>query len=494
MARVRAVLLQPNPKTGAFEANLSAVKRLCAEAASGADLIVVPFGALEGGTGHDALTWPDIAADRDRVLEAFAKLAPAAATAVFYAGDDGVRCRVFSPEGVRDRSWPTVFTVGGIRFGGANDDCDAVLDAARLVKAEARRPVPATLNRPVLAAGIAGGQDATVFSGDTGAWTAESTVTLPFWREGALTVDIEKTPGGLSVTEAARLESGVKPVCADERYEALRTAVADYVGKNGIKGCVLGLSGGIDSALVASLARDAIGAERVRVVKLPSRFTSDLSNDAADDLARRQGLRIDTLSIEPLFKTAVDVLAPVYEGRPWDLAEENIQARLRGMLLMGVANKFGLLLLCTSNKAEAAMGYGTLYGDITGGYAPLIDLWKEDVVALCRARNASDTDPDVIPEEIITREPSAELHEGQKDSDSLPPYPTIARVVKHVSAGRSLSELPADIDPALARRIVTQLLANGFKRAQGIPGPIITATPLARYAAWGVTRGRPNLG
>ena len=140
------------------------------------------------------------------------------------------------------------------------------------------------------------------------------------------------------------------------------------------------------------------------------------------------------------------------------------------------------------------MRYETHDGDITGGYAPLVDLWKEDVVALCRARNASDTDPNVIPEEIITREPSAELHEGQKDSDSLPPYPTIARVVEHVSSGRSLSELPADIDPALARRIVTQLLANGFKRAQGIPGPIITATPLARYAAWGVTRGRPNLG
>lgn len=489
MQRLNAVLVQPNPKTGDFRGNMKAVKRLCADAGR-ADLIVVPYGSIEGGTGHASLGWPDIRSDRDRVLASAAAIAPDSTVAVFYVGEDGPRCRLFTPSGVKDRHWPSVFSTGGVRFGGENDDCDVVLDAARLIRAQERRTE--IEGRTVLAAGIAGGQDTEVFAGDTRARSEDGVVcSLPPWTEGALALSIECRDGVLRMTETGRVLSGIEPVCADDRYEALRAAVRDYVGKNRISGCVLGLSGGIDSALAASLARDAVGADRVRVVRLPSRFTSALSNDAADDLARRQGLRIDTLSIEPLFKTAVEVLAPVYEGRPWDLAEENIQARLRGMLLMGVANKFGLLLLCTSNKAEAAMGYGTLYGDITGGFAPLIDLWKEDVVALCRARNASESDPDVIPEEIITREPSAELREDQKDSDSLPPYPIIARVVEHVSAGGTLAELPADIDPALARRIVTQLLQNGFKRAQSIPGPVITGTPLSAYAAWGINRAKP---
>ena len=178
------------------------------------------------------------------------------------------------------------------------------------------------------------------------------------------------------------------------------------------------------------------------------------------------------------------MLAPEFAGRPWDVTEENLQARIRGMLLMAHANKNGDILLCTSNKAEAAMGYGTLYGDLTGGFAPLIDLWKREVYELCLARNTWKAD---IPERILTRAPSAELRPGQKDSDSLPPYDLIEKTLTHYLTHRGLEGI--DVEEATARDIVRRFLMNNFKRAQGIPGPLLGLTPpLSIVADWGLTR------
>ncbi|EJX10550.1 glutamine-dependent NAD(+) synthetase [gut metagenome] len=251
---------------------------------------------------------------------------------------------------------------------------------------------------------------------------------------------------------------------------------------------MLGLSGGIDSALSATLARDAIGAEKVRVIRLPSRFTSQLSNESAEELAERQHLKLDTLPIEAGVTALEETLAGLFEGQAPDVTEENLQARVRGTLLMAVANKFNLLLLCNANKAESAMGYSTLYGDQTGGLAPLADLWKGDVVELCRARNRYAKDPDVIPVEIIDREPSAELRDNQRDSDTLPPYAEIECVLRTLLKKGSLKNVET-IDRSIAERIVRMTMRAAFKRAQAVPGVVITDEPLSRLAVWGMNTG-----
>ncbi len=480
MPTLRVTLLQPNPKSGDFAGNLAAAASL---AKHETDLVIAPIGTIEGGTGQAALQWPDLRAAYETVLASVPKAFGGRKVLLLSGTPEAPQWHLWEKGTVKSGGWPALLSVGGVTFG-ADDEADVRLDAADFSTAPSRRTA-APSEKLFLSAGIAGGQDQMIFAGDTGFSVDGESVRLPAWSAGAMTLLLEK---GARKVSAALLETDSAapvPLADDERYEALRAALRDYVAKSGVKGIVLGLSGGIDSALSATLAADAIGASRVRVVRLPSRFTSGLSNDAAQALAERQGLRLDTLPIESLFDEFNTVLAPVFKDCAWDITEENIQARVRGTLLMALANKYGLLLLCNGNKAEAAMGYGTLYGDLTGGFAPLADLWKDDVRALCRARNASAVSPDVIPEEIIEREPSAELREGQKDSDSLPPYALIERVVEHVAAGGAVADL-ADVDPAEARRIVKRLLGNAFKRAQGIPGPILTQTPLSLFSAWGI--------
>jgi NAD+ synthetase len=285
------------------------------------------------------------------------------------------------------------------------------------------------------------------------------------------------------------------PLASDESREALAWAaivrsIRDYCGKNGFRKAWLGLSGGIDSALVLALAAEALGAANVTAVRLPSRYTAGLSNDLADVQARKLGVELLTVPIAEPFEGFLRALAPAFSGRARDVAEENLQSRSRGVLLMALSNKLGGLVLTTGNKSEYAVGYATIYGDMCGGFAPIKDLYKTEVYALCRWRNAQG-DGEVIPEEVITRAPSAELRENQTDQDSLPPYEVLDGIL-----GLYIDQeaAPADIvlegfDPATVRRVLTLLRQSEWKRRQAAPGPKLSRRAFGRERRYPITSG-----
>ena len=269
-------------------------------------------------------------------------------------------------------------------------------------------------------------------------------------------------------------------------YEALTTGIRDYVDRNGFPGALVGLSGGIDSALVTALACDALGGERVWAVSMPSRYTADMSNQDAAEQARRLGCRYSTIPIEPVVSACEQVLAELFAGRPADITEENLQSRTRGTLLMALSNKFGHLLLATGNKSEMAVGYATLYGDMAGGFAPIKDIYKTAVYELARYRNRISA---VIPERVLTRPPSAELRSDQKDSDSLPDYELLDAVLAaYVEEQRSIGQIVADgFDEAVVRRVAALVRRSEYKRRQAPPGPKITARAFGRDRRYPIT-------
>jgi len=271
-------------------------------------------------------------------------------------------------------------------------------------------------------------------------------------------------------------------------WRAIVRGLRDYCGKNGFDRVWLGLSGGIDSGLVLALAVDALGARNVAAVRLPSRYTSDLSNDLADEQARLLGVRLETVAIEAPFTGFLQALAPLFEGLAPGTAEENLQSRSRGALMMALSNRFGGLLLTTGNKSEYAVGYATIYGDMCGGFAPIKDLYKGEVQALCRWRNARSP---AIPEEVITRPPSAELRENQTDQDSLPPYEVLdAILVRHVDQEQSLDEIvAAGYDHATVERILKLVRISEWKRRQAAPGPKLSRRAFGRERRYPITSG-----
>ena len=275
-----------------------------------------------------------------------------------------------------------------------------------------------------------------------------------------------------------------------EVYNALVLGTRDYVRKNGFRHVLLGVSGGIDSALVAAIARDALGADSVTGVKLPSRYSSEHSIADADELGTRLGIEILELGIEPVFQSALDVLRATFADRPVDIAEENLQARARGMLLMALSNKFGWLLLSTGNKSELATGYSTLYGDMAGGYAVIKDVPKTLVYELARWRNAQADGP-VIPVSTIDKPPSAELRPDQKDQDSLPPYDVLDAILeKYVEEDWSLQEIvDAGHDEAVVRRVLHLVDLNEYKRRQSAPGVKITPRAFGKDRRLPITSG-----
>lgn len=487
MAKATITLLQPNPVSGRADMNVKQVKSLveALPATDGPNLIVVPLASLEGATGDRALGWVNAQKDLHEAVQSLLTLVvPGRSILMAFTAADGQTEYLFlskdTPQGRIENGtlfWQDLSLALSQQAGG-----EAVLCLNEL--SYCGTGISMDSERPLLVAGIAGGDGERIYAGETGLYGSE-TAALPLWQAGAL--QVQRTQDGRWV-EAARTQPAYAPCCADERYEALRAGLRDYVNKAGIPGVVLGLSGGIDSALVLALAVDALGADRVRCVLLPSRFTSAMSLTLARQAAKNAGVQLDELSIEGMFEQALTTLSPVFGPARWDVTEENIQARIRGLLLMAMANKQGRLLLCTSNKAEAAMGYGTLYGDLTGGYAPLIDLWKDEVVALCRARNASETSPDLIPEGIIEREPSAELRAGQLDSDALPPYDDIRDIVTWILMGEPVEQLQGKYDRTVIARVTAALTGTIFKRAQSIPGPQVSPYPLALIRDWPTTQ------
>jgi NAD+ synthase (glutamine-hydrolysing) len=278
---------------------------------------------------------------------------------------------------------------------------------------------------------------------------------------------------------------------ADDRarfYRALVRGTRDYVEKNGFPGVLLGLSGGVDSALTLAIAVDALGPARVTAVMMPTRFTSQLSLDEAAAQAKLLGVHYHVVPIEDAFASMREALAPVFGDRPADITEENLQARIRGMILMALSNKLGSMVLSTGNKSEMACGYATLYGDMCGGFAPLKDVYKTEVWALCRHRNAISP---AIPEAVITRPPSAELRDNQKDQDSLPPYELLDEILKrYIEQDRSRAEIIAEgFDAATVQRVVRMVLRNEYKRRQSAPGPRITRRAFGRDRRYPITTG-----
>ena len=303
---------------------------------------------------------------------------------------------------------------------------------------------------------------------------------LPYFEECVRTYDLETVQKGGRHQEQTKDKMTLI-------HDALVTGIRDYFGKLGLKKAILGLSGGIDSAVVAVLAQRALGAENVRVILMPSQFSSDHSINDARELAQNLNVQYDIIQIESIYNAYEQVLQPHFAGTQFDVTEENIQARIRGMLLMSISNKFGNILLNTSNKSEAAVGYGTLYGDMAGGLSVIADIYKTEVFELSRFMNK---DGEVIPENIITKPPSAELRPDQVDSDSLPSYDILDGVLyQYIEKRQGPKELIAmGFDEALVNRILKMVNRNEFKRAQVAPILRVSAK------AFGMGRRMPIVG
>ena len=327
---------------------------------------------------------------------------------------------------------------------------------------------------PVVYAHMVGGQDELVFDGSSFALDAQGAVMVraPSFETALVTVAARHVSGHV------QLSGVVEPVQADNAYlwSALVLAVRDYVAKNGFPGALLGLSGGIDSALVLAIAVDALGRDKVRTVMMPSPYTADISWKDAQEMADRVGVRHDVIDIAPQFEAFKDALAVHFQGVNEDTTEENLQARIRGTLLMALSNKFGSIVLTTGNKSELATGYCTLYGDMAGGFAVIKDVLKTRVFELARWRNANDpfcTGLNPIPDRIITRPPSAELRPDQKDEDSLPPYPVLDDMIRRYVENDETVEaiVAAGHDLNNVERVVRLIRINEYKRRQAPVGP-----------------------
>jgi len=265
-------------------------------------------------------------------------------------------------------------------------------------------------------------------------------------------------------------------------HEALVLGLRDYAHKSGFRRALLGLSGGIDSALVATLAADALGAGAVHALAMPSPYSSPESLEDATELARRLGIRLDVVPIEETFRAYLSALASLFQGTEAGVAEENLQARVRGNLLMALSNKRGGLVLATGNKSEYAVGYSTLYGDMAGGFAPIADVPKTLVYELARWRNGRDDGDPPIPQRVLDKPPSAELRPDQKDTDSLPPYDVLDPILEaYVEQDHAVDEIVADGHPAeLVDRVVAMVDRAEYKRRQAAPGVKITPRAFGR--------------
>ncbi|WJF89420.1 NAD+ synthase [Paraburkholderia bonniea] len=406
-------------------------------------------------------------------------------------------------------SEPFVFDLNGVRYGVVI--CEDVWHASAAQQAKAAgaqvllipNGSPFHLDKSAVRAGIlrariretglpmvyvnmVGGQDELIFDGGSFVLNAQGELVarMAQFEEGCALVEFDgATPVPGAIAPEQSLEAQV--------YAALVLGVRDYIGKNGFPGALIGLSGGVDSALVLAVACDALGPECVRAVMMPSRYTAGISTTDAAEMARRTGVRYDEIAIAPMFDAFGAALAGEFAGREPDATEENIQARIRGTLLMALSNKFGSIVLTTGNKSEMAVGYCTLYGDMAGGFAVLKDIAKTLVYRLCRYRNAASCFAlrDIIPERILTRAPSAELRENQTDQDSLPPYEVLDAIMRmYMEEDRSLAEIVAAGYAAQDVQRVTRLIRlNEYKRRQAPIGIRVTHRAFGRDWRYPVT-------
>ena len=399
---------------------------------------------------------------------------------------------VFDEERYFDRgAAPLVFELSGIRFGinicedvwepeAPRDAFESGAEVLLVLNASPyavnkqesryaalRRRVSET-GMPIVYANMVGGQDELVFDGGSFALdgSGELTAQCAVFEEclSVLELSVDAKPSG-KMTALPDLDEGI--------YRALCLGLKDYIGKNGFPGVLLGLSGGIDSALTLAIAVDALGAGRVHAVMMPSPYTAQISLDDSREMVRILGVRYEEFSIEPIFKSYLETLKPSFTGLSEDATEENLQARIRGNLLMALSNKLGALVLTTGNKSEMSVGYATLYGDMSGGFSVLKDVSKMQVYRLARHRNALKR---VIPERIITRPPSAELRPDQLDRDSLPPYEVLDAIMEcYVEKNLSIPEIISlGFAEADVRRVVKLIRISEYKRRQAAVGVRIT--------------------
>ena len=335
---------------------------------------------------------------------------------------------------------------------------------------------------------VVGGQDALVFDGSSVVADGDGTVhpAAAAFADQWLVVDYDVA--GRRFAPVLWMDDGDESMDA-LAWRAVTRGIRDYCRKNGFRKAWLGLSGGIDSSLVLAIAVDALGAENVTAVRMPSRYTADLSNDLAREQCDALGVELIALPIEKPFQGYLDTLAETFSGKPVDTTEENLQSRIRGAMLMALSNKFGGLLLTTGNKSEYAVGYATIYGDMCGGYAPIKDLYKTEVFALARWRNT--VGDRVVPEAVIERPPSAELRDNQKDQDSLPPYDVLdAILLRHVDQEQSRAEIvAAGFDGAVVDKVLKLVRIGEWKRHQAAPGPKVSRRAFGRERRYPISNG-----
>lgn len=342
---------------------------------------------------------------------------------------------------------------------------------------------------PIMYLNMIGGQDELVFDGDSLAVNSQAQLIarannfesdrLELIFDGD---DITSTTSNFSETAGDALSTEALV------YKALVTGVRDFVHQNGFTGVVIGLSGGVDSALTLAIAVDALGVENVQAVMMPSRFTADISLQDAEAEADLLGVKYEVIAIEELFNHFITALTPSFAGAPADTTEENIQARCRGILLMAISNKTGRMVLTTGNKSEMAVGYATLYGDMCGGFAPIKDVCKTLVYKLCRYRNSLSV---IIPERVITRPPTAELREDQCDQDSLPDYDVLDRILElSVEQDKPIDDIVAEgIDRETVLQVISLVQRSEHKRRQSAPGIRITRRAFGRDRRYPITSG-----
>jgi NAD+ synthase (glutamine-hydrolysing) len=533
---VKIGLAQINTRVGAIDANTNKVLDYAAEARSrGCELVLFPELTLSGYPPEDLLLHRGL---RNRVEAAFETVRANVSDVAVYLGYpeyDGnlifnsaaliAQGRVVANH--RKQALPnyavfdekryfeagrvaTVADVGGRRLGfvicediwvsepsrataAAGAEAVMVINGSPFYKhqqeqreAELRARANET-SLPFLYVNMVGGQDELVFDGGSVAVDARGNVQFraPMFEEGLHVVTLAAAANGLELPVAA---AAPLPPVVERVYRALVLGTRDYVEKNGFPGVVLGLSGGVDSALTLTIAVDALGADRVHVVMMPSRYTSAMSSEDAAEQARMLGVRLDTLPIDPMFEATLGVLGDLFAGLPPDATEENIQARCRGVLLMAISNKQGKMLLTTGNKSEMTVGYATLYGDMAGGFAPLKDCTKTLVYQLARYRNGLSR---AIPERVITRAPSAELRHDQKDSDSLPPYDVLDPILEaFIEKDYSVDQLEAlGFERATVVRVLQMVKRAEYKRRQAPPGVRVSSRAFGRDWRYPITSG-----
>lgn len=532
-SRVRVAIAQINCTVGDLEGNARRILDMARQAAAaGADLVLTPELSLTGYPPEDLLLRRSFYAASDRALaDLAARLLQFSdlrvvvghpleregqrfnAASVLHGGlVAGTYCkhdlpnydvfderRYFTPD-----NRPLVIDVRGTRFGinicedtwfPYAPECAASAGAEVLLVLNAspfhmgKQPqryatMRANVSRfgmPLVYANLVGGQDELVFDGASfvlDAAGAPQTMAPQFVEHLLLTDFVDGVPQPGTVDDQGSDEAQV--------YAALKLGVRDYLGKNGFPGAIIGMSGGIDSALTLAVAVDALGADKVRAVMMPSQFTADISWLDSRDMVERLGVRYDELPIKPVFDSFLSTLAREFRGLPWDATEENIQARIRGTLLMALSNKHGSIVLTTGNKSEMAVGYCTLYGDMAGGFAVIKDIRKTLVYRLAHYRNSLGA---VIPERIITRAPSAELRPNQTDQDSLPEYDVLDAIIeRYMEQGASLREIvDAGFNEADVRKVLRLIRLNEYKRRQAPVGIRVTHRGFGRDWRYPVT-------